>query len=352
MTATTLLTRRTRRIAATAAIIASFGWSTTALAHAPDSVATPPPTACQNLAQRIQFAPGTDHATVTGTFCVGQDSLYVLRAGAGRTMILDGDFSGQEVTVATADATPLPGGTGNSLRYQLPADGDYYIEIGTRRSDVTTYSFTVTIPPDQGAPQRLRFAPGTDRGTIAGSIADGVSDRYVLTGGAGQTMTLSNIGSLHVDVTAPDGSSLAAGPGDVITYNLPQSGDYIIDVNPGMGEQSRYSILVTIPPNSCTASNTHRVQFPRGTFGTSVHATVSGGSLQCYVLEAGAGRHMELQIQPSGAGALFSVLAPDGAVLAGGQTSAAVDLPSDGDYTVAVWSLGGTVEYQLWFRIA
>jgi len=80
-------------------------------------------------------------------------------------------------------------------------------------------------------------------------MSDGVSDRYVLWAAAGQTMRFEHVAPLHLGVTAPDGAVLPGGPGDTIEFALPATGDYVVEVAPGMGEADQYSIVVTIDPS-------------------------------------------------------------------------------------------------------
>jgi hypothetical protein len=96
--------------------------------------------------QRIQFAPGTDSATVSGSIAPGTTASYVLRASAGQTMNVslgpdqfaalttiygpDGDVVGAGHTTATAT---------------MPSTGDYVVEIGNTGT-TNGFTLTVTIP--------------------------------------------------------------------------------------------------------------------------------------------------------------------------------------------------------------
>lgn len=197
---------------------------------------------------------------------------------------------------------------------------------------------------------RVRFAPGTDHAEVTGAIGDGISDHYVLRAGAGQQLIVSGLGSLHLAVEAPDGSLLPGGPGDVVTFDLPETGDYVVEIMPGMGEADGYQIAFEIPVRDHDEPAT-RVQFPHGTYGTTIHGRVDGGQIDRYLLRAAPGRTMTVTLDASQNAARFSVLAPDGRVLAGEQTSASVALPDTGDYTVAVWSIGGNPTYDVSLEI-
>lgn len=69
--------------------------------------------------------------------------------------------------------------------------------------------------PGPGGTERISFSPGTDNATVSGTFSEGSDDHYVLTAGAGQTMTVAgSLGGLSVAVFAPDGSQLAGRPGN------------------------------------------------------------------------------------------------------------------------------------------
>ena len=67
--------------------------------------------------QRIQFAPGTDNATVQGTFREGQSDRYVLRAAAGQRMTIEisPPGTGASLGVFAPNGSPLPGGPGDAI---------------------------------------------------------------------------------------------------------------------------------------------------------------------------------------------------------------------------------------------
>lgn len=208
----------------------------------------------------------------------------------------------------------------------------------------------VHVVDDGGQAHRVQFAAGTDYAIVGGTLGDGISDRFVLRAGAGQQLVVSDLGSLHVSVTAPDGSLLAGGPGDTVPFDLPATGDYLVEIMPGMGETSRYEVTLTIPAGRHDPPAV-RVQFPSGTFGTTVHGQVDGGVVNRYLLRTGAGRAMTVTIDADRDAARFSVLAPDGTVILNEQTSATTALLTGGDYTVAVWSLDGNPSYDIAFDI-
>jgi hypothetical protein len=341
-------------LATSAALAGVFAASSGGTASASDPAVTMRPAdPGPGQTERITFAPGTDHATVRGTFDVGSDDHYVLRAAAGQTMTLSGSFAGLGIGVAAPDGTALPGGPGDTIAYRLPADGDYTIAIGQRRGEATTYELTVTIPPlggSTGGAQRISFAPGTDNATVEGTFREGESDRYVLRAGAGQTMFVQlrpeGTGA-QFGVFAPDGSELPSQPGVDFVAVLPATGDYTIVVGGGRGDSSpTYTMTVRIP----ATGSTQRIRFAAGTDTASVHADLAPATTHSYVLRAAAGQTMAVQVAPLVPNITFSIFAPDGTPLAEDLAQADVTLPATGDYLVVVetTSSGGPYEISFW----
>jgi hypothetical protein len=359
MTSRRNLTPAARRLACIlatgAALAGAFAGASAGSASAGDPAATlRPADPGPGETERISFAPGTDHATVRGTFDVGSDDHYVLRAAAGQTMTLSGSFGGLAVAVLAPDGTALPGGPGDTIAYRLPADGDYTITIGQRRGEATTYELTVTIPPLGGSTsgaQRISFAPGTDNATVDGTFREGESDRYVLRAGAGQTMFVQlrpeGTGA-QFGVFAPDGSELPSQPGIDFVAVLPATGDYTIVVGGGRGDSSpTYAMTVRIP----VAGSTQRIRFAPGTTTASVHADLAPATTHSYALRAAAGQTMAVQVAPLVPNITFTILAPDGTPLAEDQAQASVTLPANGDYVVVVETTSSGGPYQITFWI-
>jgi hypothetical protein len=79
---------------------------------------------------------------------------------------------------------------------------------------------------------------------------------------------------------------------------------------------------------------------------------VAAGTTDAFVLRAGAGQTMAVQIDAAADNAVFSVFSPDGFGLAVDQTQSSLALPSSGDYLVEVHSTGGAANYEISFWIA
>ena len=334
--------RLAARFACAVAAVVMLGWASSAAAD-------PGP----GQTERIRFAPGTDNAAVQGTFTPGSDDHYVLWASAGQSMTLAGEFGGLGLGVVAPDGSQLPGGPGNSITFELPATGDYTISIGPRRSEATSYSFTVTIPalPGSGTTRRIQFAPGTDNATVEGTFREGQSDGYVLRAAAGQTMLVQlrpeGTGA-SFGVFAPDGSELPSQPGVDFSATLPATGDYTIVVGGGRGDSSpTYTLTVRIPADT----GARRIEFAPGTNTASVNADVMPATTHSYVLRAAAGQTMTVHVAPLVPNITFSIFAPDGTALAEHQERATVTLPTSGDYLVVVATTSSGGPYQITFWI-
>jgi len=86
-----------------------------------------------------------------------------------------------------------------------------------------------------------------------------------------------------------------------------------------------------------------RIQFPAGSFGTTIDDTLAAGAKDLYVLTAGATQSMSVSVT---GGALAESAAPGGALIAPPAPSWTVTLPVDGDYYIAVTSAVDTA-YQM-----
>jgi hypothetical protein len=316
---------------------------------APAPAPSPPaPAPAPGGAQRIQFASGTDNATVSGSLAPGATASYVLRASAGQEMIvtLGPDEFAARTTISGVDGGIFGSGDTRAVA-GLTVTGDYIVEI-ENTGTTTEYTATFRIPastsspapgpgpaPAPGGAERIQFAGGTDSAIVEGTFRAGQSDRYVLRASAGQEMTTvvkppdSGAG---VSVIAPDGSELPGGPGDtgnIATHRLPVSGDYTIVV--GGGSSGAYTLEVIIPPLS------RRIEFAPGTNNASLEDSV-GTTQNRYVLRGSTGQTMAVQIDAAADNARFDVIAPDGTLLAVFETQSTVVLPSSGDYTVKAYA--------------
>jgi hypothetical protein len=130
-------------------------------------------------------------------------------------------------TLATATSTTLA--TATSTTTSLPA---------------TTEAPTVapTVAPTPGPLQRVEFRRGTNNTSVAGDLAAGTVDRYVLEAAADQTMIVHVDGGdgIAFSIVAPDGTTLA--DDEVLAaVTLPADGDYVVEIGT-TGARGAYTV--------------------------------------------------------------------------------------------------------------
>ncbi len=209
----------------------------TALVHADRYETTPP----IGIDERIEFAPGTDSATIEDGVVLGTTNRYHLRAAAGQTMAiaLESVEANAVFSVFAPDQTLISNPGVTTFAGTLPTSGDYLVEVATVRGNAT-YRMDVQIvgpfpvtPSPVGVERRVEFEPGTDHGFVGGAIVLGTADRFVLRASAGQSMSISVVSledNAVVRVYGPEGGELPGGGGDWFSGTLPADGDYIVEV--------------------------------------------------------------------------------------------------------------------------
>ncbi len=93
------------------------------------------------------------------------------------------------------------------------------------------------------------------------------------------------------------------------------------------------------------------VRFEPGATSATISEAVIRGERNRHVLEAAAGRTLDLSITSLEDNAVVDLYGPDGALLASEVTSASVELPADGAYTVLVGGTRGNATYELTIEI-
>ena len=89
------------------------------------------------------------------------------------------------------------------------------------------------------------------------------------------------------------------------------------------------------------------IQFEPGASSATVSDSVVRKTADLYVLQAQANQTMNLGISSERENAFFTVVSPDGNILAEGQNDAEFALPSDGFYKVAVTGTQGNASYEM-----
>ena len=186
-------------------------------------------------------------------------------------------------------------------------------------------------------PTRIRFARGATSGVVSGDLPAHTTARYVLRAAARQLtdVTLSAPEGARLKVTTTGGRRLTpiqgtSGPTGFRGY-LPYTGDYILTVTSGSRAVS-YSVNVSIPV---------RVRFDRGATSDSLEAHLNAHQGLDYILRAGAGQIMEINVTPETTDDTLQLIVygVDGSVLRsrmGEGSSFRGELPDSQDYLVSV----------------
>ena len=214
---------------------------------------------------RIQFAPGTTSATLTGRIVrkeaqgveFGTD--YLIRAFASQTMTVAITSPNNDVlvTVVGADGSPLKRYEDGLATWtgQLYATQDYIITPASVGKS-TDYALAVSVSTIRLLdPVRIQFAPGTTGATVQGDVETGVVARYVFRASAGQKLqaTIEPAVSFSIAVEAQDGSfwSGPAFEGTLAIDALPATEDYTITVAVAPPAQTaHYTLKVTVVAGS------------------------------------------------------------------------------------------------------
>jgi hypothetical protein len=124
---------------------------------------------------------------------------------------------------------------------------------------------------------------------------------------------------------------------DTITTDLSRTSVPEVATTVSSTTSTTTSIPATTVPSTVapTPGPLQRVEFRRGTNNTTVDGDLVAGTVDRYVLEAGADQMMIVHVDGA-PDITFSIVAPDGTLLVEDEVLAAVSLPADGDYVVEV----------------
>jgi len=310
--------------------------------------------------ERIEFAPGTDSATVHGGLAAGGDSHgWVLRALAGQTLRLFATrvpASPMRIEVRDAAGGLLPGSVeGAGWSHDLPRTGDYVITVGTPPgAPQVLYSLTTYVAALEPEPIRIEFAPDAESATVSGGLPEGGGRQdYVLRVMAGQTMHVllgsMPYGAAELEVRGPSAQFVGVVPdGPARQFELPETGDYTLSVATADGaEATSYSLTVFIP-GPIAPAEPERIEFAPGAYSATVAGALpEGGGEGAYVLEAMVGQDMYVNVSISPAGPVaITANDPSGVALPGAAAWAgtAFSLPATGDYTIRIMVPPGAPE--------
>ena len=226
------------------------------------TVVPPQPTPTPDLqAIRIEFAPGTDAATVAGSTPAGGIARFVIRAQAQQTLSVNVvSATGSVIMVIWgADGTVLISDHAGATSWSglLPLTQDYFIDVIAAAGAPTNFTLQVVIPPMPGpmpepTTKRISFATGSISATEPGTVPPGGMMRYLVGAMTNQTMSVnlnSPQGTAILVIWGADGTVLLSDHAGGTSWSgiLPASQDYIIDVKSIGTAPTNFTLQVTIP---------------------------------------------------------------------------------------------------------
>jgi heat shock protein HslJ len=338
-------------------IVATFRWLSdpTTPTETPAAQNTPTVAAVTPQAERINFASGAASAAVSGELPASGSDLYVLRALAGQTMTVELSFDEGRAILAVwgADGTVLMSDHAEASRFsgQLPSTQDYYIHVKGRPDGETKYRMTVSIPPLQGgestpAPERITFRTGATSAEVSGRLRASGSDLYVIRALKGQTMTVElgfSVGKAILAVWGADGTVLLSDHAEATRFSgvLPSTQDYYILLKGRPDGETRYDLVVSIPPLSGSQPTPvpERISFERGATSAEVTGRLGASESDLYVIRALEGQTMTVELGFAEGKAILSIWGADGTVLISDHAEAtrfSGELPATQDYYIHV----------------
>lgn len=291
---------------------------------------------------RISFAQGATSARVEGSVEPAVPDLFILKASGGQTMqvSIDSPSPATMLEIWGFDGTLLKSEADSGWLWvgPLPATQDYFLYL-YNWSEAATYRLDVAIPAG-GLPEpaRISFPAGGTTAVLEGSVPALGQDTYVLRASEGQILDIQvdwSGSQVLLEIWGADGTVLkhAAVEGSLWRDYLPSTQDYYVKVS-GEGGAADYSLRVSVPA---------RISFDPGAVSDTVAGRVDPYGSVLYVLRAGAGQEMEVELDADPS-VLPSIWGFDGSVLkryVDGAQSWSGDLPSTQDYFVLVSSFGG-----------
>jgi hypothetical protein len=207
---------------------------------------TTAPTTAPGQAIRLSFASGTTNVTADGQMSANTTRRYVFWADKNQLMDISlYGASGAYIAISSASGTKLVEFDQGWTWYRdyIPEKGDWYIDIRSGNAD-TGYSLYL------GIPQRVSFAANSSTLTAKATIPAGKVHNFVVWGNKGQTLevSVSPTQNFKLSIWHVDGTVLLSGMGDSTSFEgeLPEAGDYIINVISGAATQTEVTLTLSI----------------------------------------------------------------------------------------------------------
>ena len=188
---------------------------------------------------RIQFSANDIGTTLRGTFMPGDSSPnYVFAANAGQLLQLELRTKDPKLNISLYGPNPMDITPFRSTKILVPDNGDYLFFINNLEPN---NDYAVDILITDPLVQRIQFNAGESSTILSGGIVRGESGPvYIFQANAKQLLnatitTLEENGS--IDIISPSGTLISANQKD-IELVLPETGDYLMQVNPIRGNVS------------------------------------------------------------------------------------------------------------------
>lgn len=196
-------------------------------------------------------------------------------------------------------------------------------------------------------PRHIAFAEGSSSATVQDDVPVGAMDRYILTGQAGQTLSLNFTAqndALDVTVYGADGKSLLTHRIGTLALSvrLPAGQDYFIDLASVITTPVGYVMQVSLPPAPVvTATPPQPIHFAIGAASATVRGKTSTTASAEYYLTIYARQTLTAKITATDAPAYLIIWGADGTVLISdhaGASSWSGMVPKTQPYHIAVRS--------------
>ncbi|MDX2241971.1 MAG: serine/threonine-protein kinase [Leptolyngbyaceae cyanobacterium bins.302] len=186
--------------------------------------------------QIIEFSAEKVATTLEGNLPDGMSQSYLFNASKGQilTTTLHGASVVMNVLHSNQDGIDAAAYQTRSWTGQLPADGQYLIQVSGSGGYTLDVAITPVSRPIQDRTDRISFARGTNGTTVTGSIVPKQIRRYLLKANQGQLVLVKVIqGNANFSAIAPNGQRLGGSTTHSNEWKgqLPMAGDYVIEVS-------------------------------------------------------------------------------------------------------------------------
>ena len=198
------------------------------------------------------------------------------------------------------------------------------------------------------APTPITFAPGVTSAELAGTIAQGTTNPYLVQAQQGQTLTVtltSPNNDVQLRIGGQDGSVLKRAEDGAPTWTgqLPTTQGYLIEAV-AVGAATNYTLQVAYKPLTSN-STAERIAWTPGTPATERSGPLAAGTItKQYVLNATAGQSLTINLTSDSTPLNLTINSPTGMIWTATMNPASngyavnypLTLPETGDYSVTL----------------